>query len=69
MAIAEQTGMVQTVLAARGYRLEMATRLMESPVDYLGSALGTTQVSEERFGPTLWHMVIPAIVELMSEPC
>ena len=47
MAITEQTGMVQTVLAARGYRLEMATRLMESPIDYLGSALGTIQGAKD----------------------
>jgi hypothetical protein len=46
MAIAEQTAMVQTVLAARGYRLEVLTRLMEPPVDYLGSTLATTQVSK-----------------------
>lgn len=63
MAIAEQTGMVQTVLAARGYRLEVLTRLMESPVDYLRSALATTQVSEGWFGPTLRHIVMLAIVE------
>lgn len=37
MAIAEQTTMVQTVLAARGYRLEVLTRLVESPVDYVAA--------------------------------
>jgi hypothetical protein len=63
MAIAEQTTMVQTVLAARGYRLEVLTRLVESPVDYLGSALATTQVSEGWFGPTLRHIAMLAIVE------
>jgi hypothetical protein len=63
MAIAEQTGREQTVLAARGYRLEVLTRLMEPPVDYLRSASATTKVSEGWFGPTLRHIVMLAIVE------
>jgi hypothetical protein len=36
MAITKQTVVVQTILAARGYRLEVFTIPMESPVDYLG---------------------------------
>src|SRR6266702_681394 len=54
MAITENAKIAQTVMAARGHRLEMATRLVESAVDYLGSTSGTTQVSEG----TVWSYVV-----------
>jgi hypothetical protein len=37
MAIAEEAAMEHTVMAACGHGLEMATRLVEPPVDYLES--------------------------------
>ena len=45
MAIAEEADMAHTVLAACRHCLEMATRLVEPPVDYLESELSTLQGS------------------------
>jgi hypothetical protein len=40
MAIAEEASAAHTVLAARRHCLEMATCLVEPPIDYLESVLG-----------------------------
>ena len=42
MAIAEEADMAHTVLAARRHCFEMATGLVEPPIDYLKSVLSTS---------------------------
>jgi hypothetical protein len=45
MAIAEEAETAHTILSACGHCFEMATRLVEPPVDYLESVLSTSQGS------------------------